>query len=328
MREIPSIVYKCLKFPLNEKIITINHSMYQPTMRHGGVNLDYFWSKQFELLKPRSDALFKSYQRWRNEMILYLSKLRDPNPIPLLHDRPIPPPIPPPHDGPILLPILSIPPLYVVVPPPTYYKGKRPTSPNFQPKKYSPMHPSLKEENKSMPSDPKLSQPSCKTKRNHCLREHLCRRCAKARELSSQPISSLKNPNVNMIPLVQPSPNPREEAQPKSPRRKMIKKNNGSCSIPIKDPIFILDEEMDENDVHANNVDDNDEEYEYVDVDNNLSKQFSQELILAPSNRHSDLSLEHGRCLELVVAQSTMLEIAPLAYCLDLPEIILSKIGR
>lgn len=41
---------------------------------------------------------------------------------------------------------------------------------------------------------------------------------------------------------------------------------------------------MDENDVHANNVDSS-YEYKYVDVDNDLSKQFSQALILSPSNR-------------------------------------------
>lgn len=97
MKAITSTFHKCLKFPHGRKIIIVNHSMYQPTMRHGDVCLDYFWSKQFQPLQPRSDVLFKSYQKWKNEMVLSLSKIRNPtlsllptnDHMPLLKDRDI-----------------------------------------------------------------------------------------------------------------------------------------------------------------------------------------------------------------------------------------------
>lgn len=94
MKEIASTVHKCLKFPHNDKFININHSIFQPTMRRGDVCLDYFLFEQFKPLEPRSDALFRSYQKWKNEMILSLRKPRNPtlsmpldDHIPLLEDN-------------------------------------------------------------------------------------------------------------------------------------------------------------------------------------------------------------------------------------------------
>lgn len=150
-------------------------------------------------------------------MILSLSYPRDPRPIP--H----------PHDGPDLHPTPSIPPLYATILPPTSYKGKRLTSPIFQHSSLSLIPPSLKEEKKLVSIDPKPSKPLAKTKRNHCVREHQWIRRIKARELASQPISSSKTPNVDMIPFVQSSPNLRKGVQPKSPRSNMFKKDDGSC---------------------------------------------------------------------------------------------------
>lgn len=63
---------------------------------------------------------------------------------------------------------------------------------------------------------------------------------------------------------------------------------------------------MDKNDVHANNIDSSDE-YEYVDDDNDLSKQFSQALILGPSNKQRNPSLKHGPCLEFVLSPYVVL---------------------
>lgn len=160
MKAIPSTVHKCLKFLLHDKIITFNHIMYQPMVRRGNVILDYFWNKQFQPSKPRSDSIFQSYQNLKNDMILSLRKPRDPNFIPLIHDIPILPP----HDGLGLLHIPSITPLYTIVPPPTSHKGKLPESPICQPKKHSSMHPYLNEEKNPMPIDPKPSKPLAKTK--------------------------------------------------------------------------------------------------------------------------------------------------------------------
>lgn len=74
---------------------------------------------------------------------------------------------------------------------------------------------------------------------------------------------------------------------------------------------------MHQNDVCSNNVDvdDSNDEYEYVDVDNNLYKQFSWVLILSLDNRQHDSSLDHGPCLELILAPYTKLEVVPLGSC-------------
>lgn len=221
--------------------------------------------------------------------------------------------VPPPHDRPSLLPTPLIPPLYDVVPPPSSYRDKRPTSPIVQPKRPQPIHHSLKKETKPIPNEPNSSQPSAKTRRNHCAREHQWRHRARDREVASQTISSPKTPTAEMISF-----SPKQDVQPNSTRRKMFKTNNGSSSIPIKAPILInLGEEIGENVVNDENVDPNisDDEYEYVDVDNDLFAKFSRALILAPSNEQSDSALEHGPCLEIVIAPSIVLNVAPLACC-------------
>lgn len=100
MKVIASTIHKCLKFPCNGKIITVSHITYQPIVRHGDIFLYYFWSKQFRPLHPRSDSLFRSYQNWKNEMILSLNKPRNPtlgipldDNMPLLEDKIILPPM-------------------------------------------------------------------------------------------------------------------------------------------------------------------------------------------------------------------------------------------
>lgn len=79
MKAIASPIHKCLKFPHNGEIITVNHSLFQPIERMPSVPIDYFWPKQFQSLPPRSDALFQSYQKWKKNMILLaLSQPRTP----------------------------------------------------------------------------------------------------------------------------------------------------------------------------------------------------------------------------------------------------------
>ena len=71
---------------------------------------------------------------------------------------------------------------------------------------------------------------------------------------------------------------------------------------------------MDENVIHDENVTlfASNSEYEYVDVDNHLSIEFSKALILTPRNEQSDLAHEHSPCLDLVMAPSIVLNITPL----------------
>lgn len=158
---IPSIIYKCLKFPNNDTIIAINNSIYQPIAKCGHFNLDYFWPKQTEPLKPQSDILFLSYQKWKNEMIMSVSKLIDPIPMDI-----------PPHNGPGILPTPSIPLVHASTPTSTSYKGNILASSMSQPSGVSFVPPPLREEKKPMSVDPQPAQPSIKTKKNHFVREH------------------------------------------------------------------------------------------------------------------------------------------------------------
>ncbi|MGI4458298.1 hypothetical protein ACR2WA_25535, partial [Klebsiella pneumoniae] len=64
MKAIASPIHKCLKFPHNGEVVTVNHSLFKPAERTSSVPIDYFWPKQFQSLPPRSDHLFKSYQKW------------------------------------------------------------------------------------------------------------------------------------------------------------------------------------------------------------------------------------------------------------------------
>ena len=77
-------------------------------------------------------------------------------------------PIPPHHDGLGLLPKPNVSPLYGVVPPPSSYREKRPTSPLVQPKRPQPKHPSDKDEN--IPP-PQSSQLPTKTRCNRSMQE-------------------------------------------------------------------------------------------------------------------------------------------------------------
>lgn len=203
MKAIASSIHKCLKFPHNGEVVTVNHSLFKPAERTSSVPIDYFWPKQFQSLPPRSDHLFKSYQKWKKDMILSLSEPRTPkldipivlekevlplkdktNVFPQEDSQPIPMdvtmpmsnklsksrPIPPRHDGLGLLPKPNIPPLYGAVPPPSSYGEKRPfSSPIIQPKKPQPKHPSDKDENIPPPQSSNLPT---KTRRNHSAREH------------------------------------------------------------------------------------------------------------------------------------------------------------
>lgn len=115
MQAIPSTIHKYFKFPHNGQIITINHSLYQPTSRRGNFTLDYFWPQQPKPLKPQAYILFLSYKKWKHEMISALS-------IPKYHS---PMDIPPLHPEQTFLPTPSIPPLYAMVPIPTSYLKER-----------------------------------------------------------------------------------------------------------------------------------------------------------------------------------------------------------
>ena len=72
---------------------------------------------------------------------------------------------------------------------------------------------------------------------------------------------------------------------------------------------------MDENVIHDENVTPLafDSEYEYVDVDNHLSNEFSKALILAPRQEQRGLEHEHSPCLDLVIAPFAMFDVPPLA---------------
>lgn len=54
MKAILSTIHKCLRFPHNCTIITINHNLYQSTTKQENFTLDYFWLKKIEHLKPRN----------------------------------------------------------------------------------------------------------------------------------------------------------------------------------------------------------------------------------------------------------------------------------
>lgn len=103
-----------------------------------------------------------------------------------------------------------------------------------------------------------------------------------------------------------------------SPNHKLHKTCDGFTPIHVHAPLSInLDEEMSENVIHDGNTTPNasDSDYEYVDVDKHLSIEFSQTLILTPRIEQSDLPHEHSPCLDLVIAPSSMLNVAPLACC-------------
>lgn len=52
------------------------------------------------------------------------------------------------------------------------------------------------------------------------------------------------------------------------------------------------------------------------EINHNPSSRFSKPLILAPNDKQSDSSLQHGSCLELVIAPYIMLVVAPLTSCM------------
>lgn len=86
--------------------------------------------------------------------------------------------------------------------------------------------------------------------------------------------------------------------------------------VHVKEPIFInLDDDIDENVTHDESVTPcaSYGEYEYVDVDNHLSNEFSKALILAPRQEQCGLEHEHSPCLDLVIAPSVVLDVLPLA---------------
>lgn len=201
MKAISSPILKCLKFPHNGEIITVNHSLFHPSERSPGVPIDLFWLRQFQSLPQRSDSLFQYYQKWKKDMILSLSQLRSPTIdihilledeiLPLMNKTNLPPkedlqsilvdvtmpylkknnnippkvrPIPPPHDGPSLLPTPNISPSYGTVPRPSSYREKRLAPPLVQPKRPQPKPSTIKE--KKIPTFanvPPPSQPSTKT---------------------------------------------------------------------------------------------------------------------------------------------------------------------
>ena len=72
---------------------------------------------------------------------------------------------------------------------------------------------------------------------------------------------------------------------------------------------------MDENVIHDENVTPraSDNEYEYVDVDNHLSNEFSKALILAPRQEQRGFEHEHSPCLDLMIAPSIVFDVPPLA---------------
>lgn len=138
----------------------INHSLNKPLATHGNFTLDFFWCQNPELLKPREDFLFLSYQKFKHERISALSKPKDPSHMDI-----------PPHSGPGLVPTLLIPPIYIVVPPPTSHKGKRPTFCISEPSEFSSIPPLKREEKKPMLIYSQPLQISSRTKRNRSARD-------------------------------------------------------------------------------------------------------------------------------------------------------------
>lgn len=121
-------------------------------------------------------------------------------------------------------------------------------------------------------------------------------------------MQSPKTPSASIIPF-----SPQPTIEPKYPKHKM---HDGLDPVRVKDPIFInLDDDIDENVIHDENVTPvhSDSEYEYVDVDNHLSNEFSKALILAPRQEQRGLGHEHSPCLDLVIAPSAVLDVPPLA---------------
>lgn len=74
---------------------------------------------------------------------------------------------------------------------------------------------------------------------------------------------------------------------------------------------------MDDYVVHANNIDYNDSNnmYEVINVNHDLSYDFSIALTLTPRDKQSDSLLKHSHCLALAVAPYVMLEVSYLASC-------------
>lgn len=138
---------------------------------------------------PRSDIIFLSYQKWKNKMIMYLSKPKDTIPMDIS-----------PHNGPDILPT-PIPPIYASIPPPTTYKGKCLASSMSQSSRVFPISPPLKEDKKPMSTKPQPSQVLTKNKRNCCVRENGKFQCDKAREVTYRTISSSKTQNIDTICL-------------------------------------------------------------------------------------------------------------------------------
>lgn len=64
MKAIASTIHKCLKFPHNGCIMTINHSLCKPFARCGNFTLDCFWPQKPEPLKPREHIVLLSYQKF------------------------------------------------------------------------------------------------------------------------------------------------------------------------------------------------------------------------------------------------------------------------
>ncbi|GLJ18154.1 hypothetical protein SUGI_0320750 [Cryptomeria japonica] len=52
MKAIASPIHKCLKFPHNGEVVTVNHSLFKPAERTSSIPIDYFWPKQFQSIPP------------------------------------------------------------------------------------------------------------------------------------------------------------------------------------------------------------------------------------------------------------------------------------
>lgn len=184
-----------------------------------------------------------------------------PNPMDVPTSSKIPnsKPIPPRHDVLGLLPKPSIPPLYGTVPPPSFYREKRPTSPLVHPKKPQPKHPSNKDEN--IPP-PQSSQLPTKTRCNRSAQERRRKRHARAREVVSQTLQSPEIPSTSIAPF-----SPQPELELKSPKHKI---HDDFDVVRVKEFVFInLDDDVNENVINDESVTslDVDNECKYDDID-------------------------------------------------------------